>query len=401
MTQAPSVYGDLTVVENLRFFARVLDRPADAVERVLADVALDDFRDRIVNRLSGGQRARVSLATALLGEPDLLVLDEPTVGLDPVLRRDLWELFHRIAAGGATMLVSSHVMDEADRCDALLLLRDGQLLAQATPDELRAQTGVDDLDAAFLRLVEADGVNPRVTFAVATRVLRQLRRDPRTIVLILGVPCLLEFLLQQLFGRNSPVFQEIGTPLLGLFPFITMFLVTSITMLRERTSGTLERLMTLPLAKIDILGGYGIAFALVAVVQATLVSVLAFGLLGLDVAGPKVVVVLLAVANAVLGSTLGLLVSAFAETEFQAVQFMPAVVFPQILLCGLFVARDEMATWLRVVSAFFPLTYAYDALAKTAADDFDARFALDVTVVLGCIVLAIALGAATLRRRTD
>jgi ABC-2 type transport system permease protein len=244
-------------------------------------------------------------------------------------------------------------------------------------------------------------VNPRITFAVANRVLRQLRRDPRTIALILAVPCVLQFLLQQLFGRNSPVFQEIGTPLLGLFPFITMFLVTSITMLRERTSGTLERLMTLPLAKIDILGGYGIAFALVAVVQATLVSVLAFGLLGLDVAGPKVVVVLLAVANAVLGSTLGLLVSAFAETEFQAVQFMPAVVFPQILLCGLFVARDEMATWLRVISAFLPLTYAYDALAKTAADDFDARFALDVTVVLGCIVLAIALGAATLRRRTD
>jgi ABC-2 type transport system ATP-binding protein len=154
MTQAPSVYGDLTVVENLRFFARVLDRQVDAVERVLVDVALEEFRDRIVNRLSGGQRARVSLATALLGEPDLLVLDEPTVGLDPVLRRDLWELFHRIAAGGATMLVSSHVMDEADRCDALLLLRDGRLLAQATPDALRAQTGVADLDAAFLRLVE-------------------------------------------------------------------------------------------------------------------------------------------------------------------------------------------------------------------------------------------------------
>jgi ABC-2 type transport system permease protein len=244
-------------------------------------------------------------------------------------------------------------------------------------------------------------VNPRVTFAVAARVLRQLRRDPRTIALILGVPCVLEFLLQQLFGRNSPVFQEVGTPLLGLFPFITMFLVTSITMLRERTSGTLERLMTLPLAKLDILGGYAIAFALVAVVQATLVSALAFGLLGLDVAGPKVVVVLLAVANAVLGSTLGLLVSAFAETEFQAVQFMPAVVFPQILLCGLFVARDAMATWLQWVSAVMPLTYAYDALAKTAADTFDARFALDVAIVLACIVLAIGLGAATLRRRTD
>jgi ABC-2 type transport system permease protein len=236
---------------------------------------------------------------------------------------------------------------------------------------------------------------------VARRVLEQLRRDPRTIVLILGVPCLLELLLQQLFGRDSRIFQEVGTPLLGLFPFITMFLVTSITMLRERTSGTLERLMSMPLHKVDILAGYSIAFALLAVVQATLVSILAFGLLGLDAAGPKWLIVVLAVANAVLGSTLGLFVSAFAQTEFQAVQFMPAVVFPQIFLCGLFVPRDEMATWLRVISYFLPLTYAYDALARTAADQLDARFALNVAVVCGCIVLAVALGAATLRRRTD
>jgi ABC-2 type transport system permease protein len=240
----------------------------------------------------------------------------------------------------------------------------------------------------------------RVTTAVAARVLAQLRRDPRTLVLIVGVPCVLEFLLQQLFGRDSPVFQHVGAPLLGLFPFVTMFLVTSITMLRERTTGTLERLMTLPLAKVDLLVGYGVAFALVAVVQATLVSVLAFGLLGLNVAGPQWLVVALAVANAVLGSTLGLFVSAFAQTEFQAVQFMPAVVFPQFLLCGLFVARDEMATWLRAISAVLPLTYAYDALARAAADTIDARFAADVAVLCGCIVVALVLGAATLRRRT-
>jgi ABC-2 type transport system permease protein len=244
-------------------------------------------------------------------------------------------------------------------------------------------------------------VNGRVTRAVALRVLQQLRRDPRTIALILVVPCALEFLLQQLFGRHSSVFQQVGTPLLGLFPFITMFLVTSITMLRERTTGTLERLMTMPLNKVDILAGYGIAFALVAVVQATLVSLLAFGLLGLDTAGPKWLVVVLAVANAVLGSTLGLFVSAFAQTEFQAVQFMPAVVFPQILLCGLFVARDDMAAWLRGISYLLPLTYAYEALSRTAADQLDARFALDVAVVCGCIVLALGLGAATLRRRTE
>ena len=156
MTQAPSVYGDLTVRENLRFFAGVLGVKHDAVERVIAEVALADHAHRIVGRLSGGQRARVSLASALLGGPDLLVLDEPTVGLDPVLRRDLWQLFHELADGGATLLVSSHVMDEADRCDALLLLRDGRLLAQATPAELLARTGAERLDDAFLRLVDEE-----------------------------------------------------------------------------------------------------------------------------------------------------------------------------------------------------------------------------------------------------
>jgi ABC-2 type transport system ATP-binding protein len=154
MTQAPSVYGDLTVRENLRFFARVLGAPPAAVDRAISEVGLEHEGGRVVARLSGGQRTRVSLAAALLGRPDVLVLDEPTVGLDPVLRRDLWELFHRLADGGATLLVSSHVMDEADRCSSLLLIREGRLLAQATPAELRAQTGAQELDEAFLRLIE-------------------------------------------------------------------------------------------------------------------------------------------------------------------------------------------------------------------------------------------------------
>jgi ABC-2 type transport system permease protein len=244
-------------------------------------------------------------------------------------------------------------------------------------------------------------VSLRVTAAVAWRVLAQLRRDPRTIVLIVGVPCLLETLLKELFAQRSGVFQEVGAPLLGLFPFITMFLVTSITMLRERTSGTLERLMTLPLGKLDLLAGYGAAFALLAALQVAVVSALTFGLLGLDVQGPRPVVAALAVANAILGTALGLFVSAFAQTEFQAVQFMPAVVLPQILLCGLFVDRDSMASWLHWSSDALPLTYAYEALAHTASDTLDGRFAADVAVVCGCIVLALALGAATLRRRTD
>jgi ABC-2 type transport system ATP-binding protein len=155
VTQAPSVYGDLTVRENLAYFARILDVSAPRIEETIDEVDLRAQAGQLVNSLSGGQRARVSLATALLNRPELLVLDEPTVGLDPVLRRDLWRLFHGLADAGSTLLVSSHVMDEAVRCDALLLLRDGGLLGALTPVELRERTGEDDLEAAFLALAEA------------------------------------------------------------------------------------------------------------------------------------------------------------------------------------------------------------------------------------------------------
>jgi ABC-2 type transport system ATP-binding protein len=154
VTQAPSVYADLTVAENLRYFAAVLDVPAREIGRALAAVDLSGAGDRLAGTLSGGQRSRVSLAVALLGQPDLLVLDEPTVGLDPVLRRDLWTLFHRLAGEGATLLVSSHVMDEAARCDRLLLMREGGLVADTTPAELRERTGEQEMESAFLRLIE-------------------------------------------------------------------------------------------------------------------------------------------------------------------------------------------------------------------------------------------------------
>jgi ABC-2 type transport system ATP-binding protein len=154
VTQAPSVYDDLTVAENLRFFGRVLGVPAAEAERCLEAVDLGAVRDRVVDRLSGGQRSRVSLAVALLGSPELLVLDEPTVGLDPVLRRDLWAMFHALADAGAAVLVSSHVMDEAQRCDRLLLMRDGRLLASDSPTDLLARTGTHDVEAAFLAIVE-------------------------------------------------------------------------------------------------------------------------------------------------------------------------------------------------------------------------------------------------------
>jgi ABC-2 type transport system permease protein len=244
-------------------------------------------------------------------------------------------------------------------------------------------------------------MNPSIAIATCSRVLAQLRSDPRTIVLLLVVPPVLLTLLKYAFDQSPEAFQRVGGPLVGLFPFITMFLVTSITMLRERTTGTLERLMTMPLAKLDILFGYAMAFALVATVQAVITSLVAFGLLDLEVAGSTMLVGALAVANALLGMSLGLFVSAFAQTEFQAVQFMPAFVFPQLLLCGLFVARDKMAPALEAVSYALPLTYAFDALDRVTSDgELGAGGTLDLLVVAVVTVAGLALGAATLRRRT-
>ncbi|HEX2507731.1 MAG TPA: ABC transporter permease [Miltoncostaeaceae bacterium] len=243
-------------------------------------------------------------------------------------------------------------------------------------------------------------MSARVTLSITGRVLGQLRRDPRTIALLLVVPCVLMVILRYAFDGQPETFQRIGPPLLGLLPFITMFLVTSISMLRERTSGTLERLMSMPVAKLDLLAGYGIAFGLVALVQTLVLSLVSFGLLDLD-SDRAVLLVVLAILNALLGMALGLFVSAFATSEFQAVQFMPAVVLPQLLLCGLFVARDEMAGWLEVISYMLPLTYAYDALSvATSPEALGGEFARDVIIVVAATVAALALGALTLRRRT-
>jgi ABC-2 type transport system permease protein len=239
------------------------------------------------------------------------------------------------------------------------------------------------------------------TGATALRVLAQLRRDPRTIALLLLVPALLVTLIRYVFDGQEETFDRLGGPLIGLLPFITMFLVTSITMLRERTGGTLERLMSMPVAKLDLLAGYGIAFAAVAAAQAGITAAVAFIALDLDVSGSVAAVVALAIGNAVLGMSLGLFVSAFASTEFQAVQFMPAFVLPQLLLCGLFVARDQMAGLLEAIAYALPLTYAFDALDRVASGtDFGGAGWRDVAVILGATALALALGSATLRRRT-
>jgi ABC-2 type transport system permease protein len=231
-------------------------------------------------------------------------------------------------------------------------------------------------------------------------VLRQLRHDHRTLALMIVVPCVLISLLAWLF-EGTDTFDQIGAPLLGIFPFVVMFLVTSVATLRERRSGTLERLLTMPIGKLDLLVGYALAFGLVAVVQATVATGLAVTVLGLDVAGPVWFLLLVAVLDAVLGMALGLFVSAFAATEFQAVQFMPAFVLPQFLLCGLLVPRDQMDDILYAISTVLPLSYAVDAMtALTTSAEIDSEAWADLSVVVLAIVLALGLGAATLRRRT-
>jgi len=239
------------------------------------------------------------------------------------------------------------------------------------------------------------------TLATAARVLRQLRHDPRSIALMVLVPCVMLFLLRYVFDGSPRTFDSIGASLLGIFPLITMFLVASIATLRERTSGTLERLLAMPLGKGDLIAGYALAFGLVAVVQSLLATGLALWALGLDVIGSPWLLLLVALLDALLGTALGLFVSAFAASEFQAVQFMPAVIFPQLLLCGLFTAREQMQPVLEAISNVLPMSYAVDAMTQVLRHaDATADFTRDVLVVTACAILVLTLGAATLRRRT-
>jgi ABC-2 type transport system permease protein len=242
-------------------------------------------------------------------------------------------------------------------------------------------------------------MSPCITLAVAGRVLTQLRRDRRTLALLLVLPCLLITLLWWMF-EDTPVFDQVGPALLAMFPFIVMFLVTSVTTLRERSGGTLERLLAMPMGKLDFLLGYALAFGAVAAVQAALAVGLSVGLLGLDVQGPVWLLLVVAVVDAVLGTALGLFVSAFAQTEFQAVQFMPALVIPQILLCGLFIPRDQLPQALEWISNVLPLSYAVDAMQTLTETTATGDVWRDLAVVAAYAVGGLALGAATLRRRT-
>lgn len=244
-------------------------------------------------------------------------------------------------------------------------------------------------------------MNPRLTLLTAGRVLRQIRADHRTVGLLLVVPCVLLGLLAWVFSSTPVVFDRIGPALLGVFPFVVMFIVTSVATLRERTTGTLERLLTTPIGKGDFMGGYAIAFGVMAILQSLVATAFAIWVCGLDVRGPLWLLVVVALADALLGTALGLLASGFARTEFQAVQFMPAFVLPQFLLCGLLVARDRMPDVLSAISDVLPLSYAVDAM-KTIATTADATgdVGRDLVVIVAWILVSLVLGSFTLRRRT-
>jgi ABC-2 type transport system permease protein len=250
-------------------------------------------------------------------------------------------------------------------------------------------------------------MDPLMMLATTRRVLGQLRHDRRSIAMILVVPALLLTAVYFLFENETlppgapRTFDRVGLMMLAIFPFVVMFLVTSITMLRERTSGTLERLLTTPIHKADLLFGYAIAFSLMAALQSLVATAVAYLIFDLDIKGPPVYVIMIAVINAVLGVALGLLCSAFARTEFQAVQFMPVVVVPQILLCGLFVARDRMNDVLEAISNVLPLTFSVDALQEIAGNT-EATAALweDTGIMVAIFVAVLILASLTLRRRT-
>ena len=244
------------------------------------------------------------------------------------------------------------------------------------------------------------GFSPPLAGATARRVLTQLRHDPRTIAMLLAVPTVMMILLRYVLS-DSLVLNRVAPEYIGVFPFVSMFIVAAITTQRERSSGTLERLMAMPLGKLDLLAGYGIAFGLMACVQVALVLLVSLTWLGVTVAGSAVPLAVVAVLDAVLGMACGLFASAFARTEFQAVQFMPAFVLPQALLCGLVVSRDHMTAVLRWLSDILPLSYAVDAMQRIAASaSWTSATGADVAVIVSFTVAALVGGALTLRRRT-
>ncbi len=235
-------------------------------------------------------------------------------------------------------------------------------------------------------------------WGTARRILSQLRHDPRTIALMILAPCLLMTILKYVYQSQPQVFQHVAGALLGIFPMLVMFLITSVGTLRERSSGTLERVLILPITKLELILGYAMAFGIAALIQAVVVSSVALGPLGLKIAGSQIMMIIVAIIDALLGMSIGIFVSSFAKTEFQAVQFLPAILFPQLLLSGLLAPRESMPSILRVISDYLPLTYAVDATQKVISGQ--GSVARDFLLLAVFLLALLGAGALTLKRQT-
>ncbi len=243
-------------------------------------------------------------------------------------------------------------------------------------------------------------MSPSKTFATASRVLRQLSHDPRTVALLFVVPPVLLTIMKYVFEGEPQVFNGIAPMLLGIFPMVMMFLITSIVTLRERTTGTLDRLMTMPMTKLDFIFGYALAFSFLGLCQAFISGGVMLGLLNVTVLGGAIPTIIAVVFAAFLGTSLGLFLSAFATSEFQAIQFMPAFIFPQLLTCGLFIARDQMAKPLQWFADVMPLTYSVDAMKQvTLHASWTNELTRDLIIVASFGIAALVLGSVTIRRQ--
>ena len=241
-----------------------------------------------------------------------------------------------------------------------------------------------------------------MTLAIAARVARQLRHDPRTLALVTFVPSILAWLVHQIFDGEEPISSQVEMTLLAMFPLLLMFLLTAVATVRERSGGTLERLMAAPIHKIDVIGGYALAYGALAIVQTSLLTAVCYWGLDMQLRGGIVWMLLVSLATALLGIALGLLASAVSRSEFQAVQFMPIVVLPQVLLCGLFGPREDMAGWLEGLSNVLPLTWAVEALKEVADySDLTGHYWTSLAIVAAFAIGSLGLASLTLRRRTD
>ena len=407
MPQLSALYQELSARQNVDFFARMygLSRSSErreAVDRAIEWVDLTERQKDPLTRLSGGMRQRVSLAIALVHEPELLVLDEPTVGLDPELRATFWEQFRSMASAGTTLIISSHTMDDAAHCHRLAFIQEGRVVALGSPDELRNAAGDDaTLEDAFLHFVRQGGAIVTIdrTLAIAVRIISQIARDHRSVALIIVAPIIVMSLVGFSFADQRDILNRIAPGLIGVFALFFVFLLTGVSFLRERSQGTLERLLTTPVGRADILAGYLLGFLLFAGIQSLVILLYTIFALRIDYEGSLWQIFVLLFIVTIVAVNLGIFISTFARNEFQVVQFIPIILLPQIFLSGAVLPSEQLPGYFQAIGHFLPLTYAVDGLkALMLEGETLGGIAQELAVLGGFAIGILALATITVRR---